>query len=204
MLIDEGHDFAPEWFKLIVQMVDPATNSLLVLYDDAQSIYRGKGKKTGLDFSFASVGIQAQGRTTILKLNYRNTLEVLSVARAFATELLAGRDASEDGVPIIVPESAGRRGAFPELIHCEGHWQEWDCLITRIRDEQANGHALSDMAVIYRSTSQAQAAEQAWPRPASPTPPAPTRKPAANSTAAQTASRSSACTPAKASSSGWC
>lgn len=161
VLIDEGHDFAPEWFKLIVQMVDPATNSLLVLYDDAQSIYRGKGKKTGLDFSFASVGIQAQGRTTILKLNYRNTLEVLSVARAFATELLAGRDASEDGVPIIVPESAGRRGAFPELIHCEGHWQEWDCLITRIRDEQANGRALSDMAVIYRSTSQAQAAEQA-------------------------------------------
>src|SRR5690606_15706546 len=39
VLIDEGHDFAPEWFKLIVQMVDPTTNSLLVLYDDAQSIY---------------------------------------------------------------------------------------------------------------------------------------------------------------------
>jgi hypothetical protein len=161
VLIDEGHDFAPEWFKLIVQMVDPATNSLLVLYDDAQSIYRGKGKKTGLDFSFASVGIQAQGRTTILKLNYRNTLEVLSVARAFATELLAGRDAGEDGVPIIVPESAGRRGAFPELIHCEGHWQEWDCLVTRIRDEQANGRVLNDMAIIYRSNAQAEAAERA-------------------------------------------
>ncbi len=161
VLIDEGHDFAPEWFKLIVQMVDPATNALLVLYDDAQSIYRGKGKKTGLDFSFASVGIQAQGRTTILKLNYRNTLEVLSVARAFATELLAGRDAGEDGVPIIVPESAGRRGAFPELIHCEGHWQEWDCLVTRIRDEQANGRLLNDMAIIYRNSSQAEAAERA-------------------------------------------
>ena len=161
VLIDEGHDFAPEWFKLIVQMADPATNALLVLYDDAQSIYRGKGKKTGLNFSFASVGIQAQGRTTILKLNYRNTLEVLSVARAFATELLSGRDAGEDGVPIIVPESAGRRGAFPELIQCEGHWQEWDCLVTRIRDEQANGRMLSDMAIIYRSSSQAQAAEYA-------------------------------------------
>lgn len=161
VLIDEGHDFAPEWFKLVVQMVDPATNALLVLYDDAQSIYRGKGKKTGLDFSFASVGIQAQGRTTILKLNYRNTLEVLSVARAFATELLSGRDAGEDGVPIIVPESAGRRGAFPELIHCEGHWQEWDCLVTRIRDEQANGRVLNDMAIIYRNNAQAEAAERA-------------------------------------------
>jgi superfamily I DNA/RNA helicase len=70
VLIDEGHDFAPEWLKLVTQMVDPATNSLLVLYDDAQSIYeRARSKQ----FSFKSVGIQAQGRTTILKINYRNT-----------------------------------------------------------------------------------------------------------------------------------
>ncbi|CAG9933150.1 AAA family ATPase [Candidatus Nitrotoga arctica] len=38
VLIDEGHDFRPEWLKLVVQMVDPQSNSLLVLYDDAQSI----------------------------------------------------------------------------------------------------------------------------------------------------------------------
>ncbi len=164
VLIDEGHDFAPEWFKLVVQMVDPATNALLVLYDDAQSIYRGKGGKKGLDFSFASVGIQAQGRTTILKLNYRNTVEVLSVARAFAMELLAGRDAGEDGVPLVAPESAGRRGAFPELIRCDGAWREWECLATHIRDEQGNGRALSDMAILYRSDAQARVAEQALER----------------------------------------
>ena len=64
VLIDEGHDFRPEWLKLAVQMVDPATNSLLVLYDDAQSIY---GDEKRRKFSFKSVGIQAQGRTTILK-----------------------------------------------------------------------------------------------------------------------------------------
>jgi superfamily I DNA/RNA helicase len=46
------------------QMVDPATNSLLVLYDDAQSICERSRSK---QFSFKSVGIQAQGRTTILK-----------------------------------------------------------------------------------------------------------------------------------------
>ena len=39
VLVDEGHDFEPDWYKLIVQMVDPSTNSLLVLYDDAQNIY---------------------------------------------------------------------------------------------------------------------------------------------------------------------
>lgn len=161
VLIDEGHDFQPEWFKLVVQMIDPESNSLLVLYDDAQSIYRSKGSKKGMDFSFASVGIQAQGRTTILRLNYRNTVEVLSVARAFAVELLTARDAAEDGVPIVAPQSAGRRGAFPELLRCESDWQEYNCIVERIRDEQGQGRALDDMAVIYRSTSQAQHIERA-------------------------------------------
>ncbi|MGN2391417.1 hypothetical protein [Pelomicrobium sp. G1] len=44
MLIDEGHDFQPEWLQLVVQMVDPETNAFLLLYDDAQSIYH-KGKR---------------------------------------------------------------------------------------------------------------------------------------------------------------
>ncbi|WP_372875943.1 DEAD/DEAH box helicase [Pseudomonas sp.] len=160
VLIDEGHDFQPEWFKLVVQMIDPESNSLLVLYDDAQSIYRGKGAKSSLDFSFASVGVQAQGRTTILRLNYRNTVEVLSVARAFALELLTARDAGEDGVPIVAPQSAGRRGAFPELLRCESDWHEWNCIVERIRDEQGQGRVLNDMAVIYRSNSQAQRIER--------------------------------------------
>ncbi len=110
---------------------------------------------------WSSRGIPARGRTAIHKLNYRNTLDALSVVCAFATELLSGSDAGEGGLPISVPENAGRRGAFPELIHCEGRWQEWDLLVTRTRDELANGHALSDMAIIYRSSSQTLAAGRA-------------------------------------------
>jgi superfamily I DNA and RNA helicase len=26
VLIDEGHDFQPEWLRLVTQMMDPATN----------------------------------------------------------------------------------------------------------------------------------------------------------------------------------
>ena len=85
VLVDEGHDFEPDWYKLIVQMIDPNTNSLLVLYDDAQNI---NGSASRRKFTWKSLGVQAQGRTTILKLNYRNTLEILAVARNFANELL--------------------------------------------------------------------------------------------------------------------
>lgn len=145
VLIDEGHDFEPEWFKLVVQMVDPATNSLLVLYDDAQSIY-GKGRR----FSFASVGIEARGRTTILRLNYRNTLEILTTARAFADSLLEAREADEDQPPNLAPESAGRRGPMPELVRCESRGAELAMLVARIGDAISNGRSASDIGVLYR------------------------------------------------------
>ncbi len=150
VLVDEGHDFEPDWYKLIVQMIDPHTNSLLVLYDDAQNIYGNPNRRK---ISWKSLGVQAQGRTTILKLNYRNTLEILSVARTFAQDLLASRsdDADGDGVPLIAPESAGRRGAVPELVRTDTARAQMDVLIARLCDEHAHGRPWSDMAVIYRN-----------------------------------------------------
>ena len=55
MMIDEGHDFEAAWLHLAAQMVSPETNSLLLLYDDAQSLY---GKQQRRKFSFKSVGIR--------------------------------------------------------------------------------------------------------------------------------------------------
>ncbi|MDR8378654.1 restriction endonuclease, partial [Acinetobacter baumannii] len=77
VLIDEGHDFKQDWLKILSGMVDSETNYLLFLYDDAQSIYQ---KKSSLDFTLSSVGIKAQGRTTILDINYRNTQQILHFA----------------------------------------------------------------------------------------------------------------------------
>ena len=83
-------------------MVDPTNNSLLVLYDDAQSIYNRKGK---LDFSLSSVGIQARGRTQILKVNYRNPKEVLDFAHGFLKEFVQPTTITEESIPIIEPVS---------------------------------------------------------------------------------------------------
>lgn len=147
VLIDEGHDFKPEWFKLVVQMIHPDTNSLLVLYDDAQSIYNGPKK---LRFSFSSVGVQAKGRTTILKLNYRNTAEILAVARAFADDLLSPNDTEEDQAPTVLPMSAGRRGPKPLLIKLPSLKEEVAHFAGRLKDANRTGMPWSDMAVLYR------------------------------------------------------
>jgi superfamily I DNA/RNA helicase len=146
-MVDEGHDFQPEWLKLVAQMVDPTTNSLLVLYDDAQSIY---DKKKKAKFTFSSLGIQAKGRTTILRLNYRNTAEVLAVAYEFAKDFITTDEAEEDGIPLIQPQSAGRRGRAPILAQLQTLKQEMDYLAKELKALNEEGRPWKDMAVVYR------------------------------------------------------
>lgn len=147
VLIDEGHDFRPEWLKLVVQMVDPRTNSLLVLYDDAQSIYGDEKRKK---FSFKSVGIQAAGRTTILRINYRNTDAILRFARDVAQGILQSAEADDDGVPLLVPQSAGRPGEAPQIINLPGLKEEAEFIARRLKEAHRAGTPWREMAVIYR------------------------------------------------------
>lgn len=149
VMIDEGHDFEPEWLRLVVNMVDPDTNSLLLLYDDAQSIYN---KKSALDFSLSSVGVQARGRTTVLKLNYRNTDEILNFAYRFAARYLSPDDKDEDHVPVVEPESAGRHGPPPVVRLFRDYESEVRYIVQlfkRLHEERAV--PWSWMCVTYRN-----------------------------------------------------
>ena len=148
VLIDEGHDFEADWLKVVTQMLDPASNSLLLLYDDAQSLY---GKRRELDFSFKSVGIQARGRTTILRVNYRNTNEIFSGACDFADELLAPVTAEEDGIPRVQPQMAGRHGPVPQLAHLASPKHETDYIARQLTALHALGTPWRHMAVLYRA-----------------------------------------------------
>ncbi len=148
VMIDEGHDFEAEWLRLITGMVDPETNALLLLYDDAQSIYN---RRKTLDFTLSSVGIQARGRTTILRLNYRNTQEILSFAYRFIQDYLGSKDDRDASVPIVEPRCAGRHGPPPALRLFDSFAREARYVartLKRLHDER--GIAWADMAVVYR------------------------------------------------------
>ncbi|MFK8018011.1 MAG: 3'-5' exonuclease [Gammaproteobacteria bacterium] len=112
VLIDEGHDFKHEWLRLVVDMVDPETKSLLLLYDDTQSIYR---RSSGMGFSLKDVGVEARGRTTVLKVNYRNTQEILELSFNFIGDFVNPSKTGDDSLPIIEPDSAGRNGSAPAI-----------------------------------------------------------------------------------------
>lgn len=151
VLIDEGHDFQPEWLKLVTQMVDPETNSLLVLYDSAQDIY-GKSKARG--FSFKSVGIQAAGRTTILRINYRNTKQILQTANLVAAKFLSPEEQDDDGVPVVRPVSCGREGREPLIIRLPSASDEPARIAEVLASAHEEGHAWGDMAVLCRKQAQ--------------------------------------------------
>ena len=145
LLIDEGHDFEEDWLRLVVQMIDRNTNSLLLLYDDAQSIYR----RNGLGFSLSSVGVQARGRTKILKLNYRNTREILTFAYEFAKDYLQEKSSDDDHVPLIKPEAAGPNGPKPIFRQLSSFEEEISFVANCVGKWHDDGVPWRDVAVIY-------------------------------------------------------
>ncbi len=166
LLVDEAHDFEDAWLQAAARMVNPATRSLLVLYDDVQSIYQKKRKR----FNFASVGIEAVGRTSILKINYRNTAEVLALALQCAHSLLGerqgdgrGEGSAEDLQPV-QPSTAGRRGPVPLLVVAGTEAEEAELVAERIARAHADGRPLADMAILARTRTLMPAFERALAR----------------------------------------
>jgi hypothetical protein len=148
LMIDEGHDFEAEWLRLIVQMVDPETSSLLLLYDDAQSIYK---KKNALNFSLSSIGVQARGRTTILRINYRNTDEILHYSYRFAKHYLVPSDSDDDHIPLLEPQSAGRHGYKPFMKQLSSFEEEAEYIARNLKRMHEQGMPWLDMCIAYRS-----------------------------------------------------
>jgi superfamily I DNA/RNA helicase len=142
---DEAHDFEPEWLTIAARMVNPATRALMVVYDDMQAIYKGRKRPV-----WSQLGIDAKGRTTVLKVNYRNTSQILRFARRFAADVigLPGVAADEEDA-VLVPEDGGRSGAEPILRKCVSYEGEAHAIAQWIKESSAGGYQWGHMAVLY-------------------------------------------------------
>ncbi len=116
MHIDEGHDLEPDWVRTLVQATehagDPRRQKILFAYDDAQNIYHGS--RRGLGWALSDVGIQAKGRTTILRRNYRNSSEITRFSFRFLQAILeeAGLEDVIEG--LVPPEPSEYVGPAPQ------------------------------------------------------------------------------------------
>jgi len=76
ILIDEGQDFSDEMFRLVMNLLNPATDALTIALDENQNIYaRSRNWK--------ELGIHARGRTHTIKYIYRSTKELTEFAARF-------------------------------------------------------------------------------------------------------------------------
>lgn len=63
---------------------------------------------------FASLGIKATGRSTILKVNYRNTIEALDFSYQFLSAYIDEASGTEEA-PLIHPDAGGRRFSIQRM-----------------------------------------------------------------------------------------
>ncbi len=149
VLIDEGQDFEPEWLKLITRVLNPSTQSLLLVEDRAQNIFR---RKT----SFAQdIGLDFRGRSRVLSINYRNTRQILDLAWDFYRSLSDLQEkvveGSMEGVEIISPQASRRQGHVPILRRFAVYEEEVHFVAKAIEKlHQQYKVPFSQMVILYR------------------------------------------------------
>ena len=79
-IVDEGQDFTLVGLQFVQALVKPASqpdapNGLFIVGDGAQKIYPG-------GFTLAHAGIDVRGNSSVLRVNYRNSHEIITAAMA--------------------------------------------------------------------------------------------------------------------------
>ncbi len=148
ILIDEGQDFESDWLRLVSLLINEETQSLLLVEDRAQTIYKRKRsyvQDTGLNF---------RGRSKVLSINYRNTSQIVKFAWDFYRKHSILKDKvvnREVEGEIIAPQSTKRKGPEPGIVRSKTFYDEMKIVARQIqklhRDKKV---PLQEMLILYR------------------------------------------------------
>ena len=148
VLIDEGQDFEADWLKLVSLLINEETQSLLIVEDRAQKIYKRKRSylmDTGLNF---------QGRSKILSINYRNTAQIVRFAWDFykSKSMFKNKVVSRElEGEIIAPQSTKRKGPPPMLIKAPSFKEEMLLVASKIKELHDTKKVLfHEVLILYR------------------------------------------------------
>jgi hypothetical protein len=156
VLVDEAQLMSRAWLacaRLALKERDPEKASLFIACDGSQSL------RKMLPFTWKEAGILAPGRTAVLKINYRNTREILLAASSMASS--PGRDPQSEGPRDPTgahPEECPRRGAEPQFIRLSGRQSECDYAVALVQTWLLGGVQIrgktvkplpEDIAIIY-------------------------------------------------------
>lgn len=151
VLIDEGQDFEPSWFRCALRALkDPLQGDLVVVADGSQGLYKRR------KFTWKEVGVRASGRTISkgyeLDRNYRNTREIAAVAGCFGCS--GGDDEGLVAAAVRAESCVREGGARPLLIEGGSRERSHDtalAVVQRWLAGNARGERLlpEEIAVLY-------------------------------------------------------
>lgn len=145
VLVDEAQDLSTDALILLTKLLKPGCDDLIIVADAAQNIFRRK-------FSWKQAGIQAQGRTRMLRVNYRNTREILEFASAFLlgekTDRLREINFDDENT-FIPPESSKRSGPPPKLIFVSNVMEEVNETVRITAEKLRSLRPGQKIAVLY-------------------------------------------------------
>jgi len=108
ILIDEGQDFSDDMLRIVMNLLNPQTDSLTIALDESQNIYSTQR-------NWKELGIHARGRTHLLNFVYRSTKELAEYAQEFANDLHIEPVVTEPRQQKMFPDFFDFRGLPPTL-----------------------------------------------------------------------------------------
>ncbi|HEY3993773.1 MAG TPA: 3'-5' exonuclease [Ktedonobacteraceae bacterium] len=137
IIVDEAQDLKPVDLRVIQSLVAPE-GTLMVLGDAAQTLYsRG--------FSWVQAGISARGRTSILRINHRNTCQIAEAA----SQLIARNELMRSSNEYIDPLWTRRTGERPKLLTSKTSYQCVDLVYQQILELLSRQRCrLADIAIL--------------------------------------------------------
>ena len=129
-IIDEAQDISLVGLQFVRALVNGNTGAdrsdgLLIVGDGAQKIYPG-------GYTLRQAGVEVRGRTTVLRVNYRNTREVIGAAMAVAGKGEVD-DLGDEYRRAEADADAARSGVRPVLIHTTSESAEMAAITARIQ-----------------------------------------------------------------------
>ena len=152
ILVDEYQDTNVAQY-LLLRLLTQKTQNICCVGDDDQSIYSWRGAEVENILNFQQVYPAA----TIIRLerNYRSTAAILGAASG-----LIAHNAGRLGKTLKVADTRDGAGERVTVTEYNDSTQEAEKVISRIEDEQHLGHALSQMAILVRTSAQTRAFEE--------------------------------------------
>jgi len=143
ILVDEYQDTNKLQFSILRKLCS-ITGNLMVVGDDAQSIYSFRAAEIGNIMRFKDVF--PEQRIYKLTTNYRSSPQILD----FANNSISKNNLQFEKVLIPVNET----GPLPSVMRCQDQKAEANFIVTKIQEFREKGMNLSEISILFRARYQ--------------------------------------------------